>query len=226
MAYDWPTIEQQTGESANYRLLGEMMQSTATPADLQNLRRYLTRAQLDDSFWYSLGEALFVTTRGGSAGYRLWCAWSRSALGAQFDESDQVETWRRLRADTSEAVEYDSDVYEVLEVEELNDITLRTTSNPVAVAADPTRALRLIPSGPHTLRAWGEVFEAVDEFAILKLLQRGVLYQFDVLFAMRWIRVGEHPAFELLTTTLREEARLELATARRTQAEVTRADLI
>lgn len=222
--YDWRAIELMSGDSANYRLLGEMMQSTATPTDLQQLRQFLVRAQLDESFWYSLGEALFVTTRGGSAGYRLWCAWSRSSLGSRFDESDQVETWRRLRAETSEAIDFDSDVFEVLEAEDLHDITLRTDNASLPLSADPARALRMIPTGPHTLRAWGEVFESQDEYAVLKLLQRGVLFEFDVLFSMRWLRVSDHPAFATLTAALREEAMVELATTERSRAEITRAD--
>lgn len=230
MAYDWDIITaQRQPDEAYYRLLGEMLHRRASPADLQRIREFLGTTQLGDEVWFSLGEGLFQTTRGRSVGYRMWSAWSRSVL-SDFDETHQLDAWRRFQTESSDGLEVMSEASlqpEFLpEVETEDDERTQRTQprfDPQThrIAQDPFSAIALIPSGPHTIRFCGDVYERVDEFTLLRLLQSGVFFQLDVLFGVRWIPVADHPGFTSLIHRLREEAIAELATTERSRAEVT-----
>lgn len=224
MAYDWASItRQRSAEAGYYRLLGEMMHRRATPTDLQELREYLTQMQLSDDVWLSLGEGLFHTTAGASIGYRMWCAWSRNVLGAAYDEVHQLEAWQQFRAGTSDGLEQTSDADPPtvsFDLEDPEDRTLRTAVER-PLAQDLPAAVRLIPAGPHTIRLFGEVYEGVDEFAVLKLLGSGVFFELEILFGVRWYRVAEHTGFLPIVERLRAEAIAQLATREQVRPEPT-----
>lgn len=230
MPYDWDTIsEQSSPEEAYYRLLGEMLHRNATARDLDRLRGFLRDTELGDDVWLSLGEGLFQTTLGSSVGYRIWIAWSRNVLGERFDEANQLEAWQRFKEESSDGIlpTRAPDPLEFMPEVETDDTdrTLRTPDDdeprPHHIAQDPLSAISLIPSGPHTIRIFDEVYENVDEFAVLRLLQSGVLLELELLFGMRWMSVREHPGFTSLIRRMREEAMAELATTERSRAEVT-----
>ena len=226
VAYDWDIIcAQRNAEEGYYRLLGEMLHRRATASDLQRIREFLSARHLGPDVWLSLGEGLFCTTGGASVGYRMWAAWSRCVLANEFDEAHQLEAWGRFQTSSSDGLEVSSEPREqpYTALVDEHDRTQRTglTSRVTRTAQDPAAAIRLIPGGGHTVRLFGHVFEGVDEFELLDLLQAGVFFELEILFGVRWVPVATHPGFTTLVQQLRDEAMAQLATTERVRPEVT-----
>jgi len=239
MAFDWDKIAgEETAELRMYRLLGEMLARRATGRDLERLRDFLAAERPGVDVWHSLGEALFHTTRGGASGYVLWTSWGRALAAEDYDEGQMLAAWQRFRIDASDGLEETtegelrfSEYHEplTLQVSEYDvewepdedlsrtDVVKAETVPPpiTSILADSApRLLSFLPTGPFTVRVFGEVYDNVDEYTLLALLRRGIFLGADVLFGGRWVRAADHPAFDVLARHMHEEARRVLASQR------------
>lgn len=250
MGYDWHAIRaQDRSEMAFYRLLGEMLRRRATRADLDRVRGFLGTVRPGVEAWHSLGEALFHTTRGSSDGFRIWCSWARTIDGHDYEESQHLAAWQRFRRDLSETLDETSDVglaestdadgepptiqFEPIEIEDA-ELDFEVDSNESTRVLDPTGPPSTvlierdvmplessIPSGPHTIRYNGEVYDGVDASTLVTLLRRGVLFGVDVLMGGRWVGLIDHPAFAALVGRLNAQAEVVLGATRRIQTDAT-----
>lgn len=233
MAFDWDQIEREAEPQRRlYRLLGEMLARRATADDLERARELLTTKPPSGDSWYSLGEGLFHTSRGSSAGFVLWASWAMEALGSDYDEAQLLAAWQRFALDSSDGLdeplsdawssapvaELGPDDYE--EIDHTSDELTRTevleherVAPPITsvLAASPHELICAIPSGPFAIRLFGIVYDDVDEFTLLALLRRGLLLACDVLISGRWVPVEHHPAFDVVLRKMREEAARVLA---------------
>lgn len=239
MSFDWESIENEESEELGfYRLLGEMLQRTATDADLRRVRTYLNEIDPGPDAWHSLGEALFCTTKGSEAGYQVWTEWARRVREVRFDESQQLAAWQRFRISSSDAFEAaadtDAEVHALdepstIQMDDLppaaefdDDLPTRVIGAGEAIAAmEAPQLLSMIPCGPWTIRVFDDVWDDVDEFALLDLLRHGMLLGIEVLYGGQWVPVARHPGFEALMARMRHEARAVFAGADPVRMETT-----
>lgn len=243
MSFDWESIEsEESAELGFYRLLGEMLQRRASDADLRRVRTYLHELNPGVDAWHSLGEALFHTTRGTTKGYKVWNDWARRVSDGRFDESQQLAAWQRFRISSSDAFEADTDAEfhdldepSTIQIDDLPDesalddeepdaptrIVGPSTHRSLASSAAP-ELLSMVPCGPYTIRVFDDVWDHVDEFALLALLRRGLLLGIEILYGGRWVPIMRHPGFEALITRMRHEARVVLSGAESIEMETTR----
>jgi hypothetical protein len=238
MSFDWESIEAEaTDELGFYRLLGEMLQRTATERDLHRIREYLRTTEVGIDAWLSLGEALFHTSHGSTLGYRIWTEWARRAAGEDFDEPRHVAGWQRFRISSSDAydaadtdaelddepptIQIDYLLDDTDEVEDAPTRNLGAAHHSSVVSTDTARLISMIPCGPYTLRIFDEIWDGVDEFALIGLLRAGVLLGGEILYGGRWVAVVDYPGFDPLVDRLRRDTFHVLADAEPVEMEAT-----
>jgi len=241
MAFKWEAIEGYgDSEVALYRLIGEMLQRKATLDDLERIRKFLIAMGPGPDSWRSLGEALHRTTSGSPAGYDIWAEWTEGLHNFDFDADRQGEAWAEFGEELSEASEFSDPHIEVvprlraraadeLETDEDDDdpdtnvLEVQRSRPPTTgvLAASATQLLRMLPQGPYSVRIFGRQFDAVDEYAVLTLMKRGLFLGCHVRFGEGWIPAAEHPAFGSIVERLEEEALRILSSAHQPQGEVT-----
>lgn len=106
MGFNWRAINSyEDSEVALYRLLGEMLRRRADLADLDGIRDFLLKAQLQSDGWLSLGEALHRTTSGSPVGFDIWLAWLQTFEDVDVDQERLGAKWVGFGEDLSDAVE-------------------------------------------------------------------------------------------------------------------------
>lgn len=243
MAFKWEAIEKYgDSEVALYRLIGEMLHRKATLDDLEKIRGFLLDMGPGADSWRSLGEALHRTTSGSPAGYDIWVEWTEKLENFDFDPDRQSEAWTEFGEDLSEAHDFKAPRVEVVprptapppsaklfEDDEddpdssTNVLEVRRSRPPVTgvLAESATQLLRMVPTGPYSLRIFGRQYDGVDEYAVLTLMKRGLFLGCHVRFGEGWIPAAEHPAFGAIVERLEEEAARILSSARQVPDEVT-----
>lgn len=221
MSFNWDAIEgYDEPEVGLYRLLGEMLQRKATLDDLDRVRAFLLDNIPASDAWRSIGEALHRTTTGSPAGYDIWADWTRSLSDVEFNDARQGELWVRFGEEFSEAaVDYESSSVDVEVVpglpsvdetqdpdDDTNVFSARRSTSTGVLAESATQLLRMVPTGPYSLRIFGRTFPRVDEYAVLTLIKRGLFLGAEVRFANEWIPAFKHPAFSRIADRLQDEA--------------------
>jgi hypothetical protein len=221
MSFDWNAIESyEEPEVGLYRLLGEMLQRKATLDDLERIREFLLSSGPASDAWRSIGEALHRTTSGSPAGYDIWVDWTKSLTDFDFNEVRQGEEWAQFGEEFSEAVDVEAEPVDVqvvpgrLSVDEstgdldddTNVLSQRRATSTGILAESATQLLRMVPTGPYSMRIFGRTFPRVDEYAVLTLIKRGLFLGAEVRFANEWIPAAEHPAFSQIAERLQDEA--------------------
>ncbi len=220
MPYNWKQIYEDKGDTRLYRLIGEMHSKRANRQDLEYIQKFLRESDLGFDAWQTLGESLHRTTKGAEIGFRLWRSWTKT-----FDKEELKEIQGRLHeiwkgfGDTAPKApvidnkdEPPTDVVEVeveveIEVDVDDEVEHTGPTNTAVVKFPKPKLMSYVPQGPYTIRFLGEEFENVDEFAIVDLLRRGLLLGAEVKYEGSWVPVPNHPAFEELTTVMRNEVR-------------------
>lgn len=240
MGFDWKAIESyEDSEVGLYRLIGEMLQRKATPDDLESIRAFLLSAHGPASdAWRSIGEALYRTTSGSDSGYQIWTDWLETLPDIDHQREALSDDWVNFGDELSEAAEIPDPIADVparfQHGDPDEDFAAEDTSTGVmsapqlqvaatgVLAESATALLRMVPSGPYTLRIFGREYRQVDEYTILALIKRGLFLGAHIQFGNGWLPAWEHPAFERIAGRLDAEAQRILSRAQMVTDEATR----
>lgn len=237
MGFNWRAINSyEDSEVALYRLLGEMLRRRADHDDLDGIRDFLLRAQLQSDGWLSLGEALHRTTSGSPVGFNIWLAWLQTFDDVDVDHERLSAKWVGFGEDRSEATDdaeparpsspaaaavpavpgemhteaddddYDLDATDMMTPPAVASTSPSTRTNTGVLAESPTQLLRLVPQGPFVVRLFEREYHNVDEYTVLTLIKRGLFLGADVMFGSQWVPSWQHPAFVGIAARMSAEA--------------------